>query len=359
MTATRVKEKGDTMSAANAGTNTPSKSDPKRLLCEGLGPGAAYGYADREELIAALLSAVKTISLRDLGADTREKFESVARLNGFDATTRNWRTWSARGVEAMSENMFGAYTDPKHARSPKRKQRANKLASNNTSHLKGLGSTETSRSATDVTLSEPANAHAEKINGALQKSLEAILEAGALLIAAKEDLGHGEFLLMVSTELAFGEDTAQRLMSIARDTVLSNTEHARYLPSSWSTLFELTRVNPTALKKALAEGAVHPEMTRKDAKALAAPKRVTVVDPEVVLAGELSPHAVMLEAGLRRRTITIDAEDIHRAIHTLLHHYPADEVISAVREATSIKGDNVTLDVKADEVILAMRDATP
>ena len=52
--------------------------------------------------------------------------------------------------------------------------------------------------------------------------MEGIIEVGRTLVEAKKELQHGEFLAMIRNSLPFGEDTAQRLMTIARDERLTN-----------------------------------------------------------------------------------------------------------------------------------------
>ena len=64
---------------------------------------------------------------------------------------------------------------------------------------------------------------------------------GPCLNVAKTELAHGEFLAMIERELPFGPSTAQRLMMIAEDARLTNAAHAQFLPSSWMTLYELTK----------------------------------------------------------------------------------------------------------------------
>ena len=53
---------------------------------------------------------------------------------------------------------------------------------------------------------------------------------------------------------------------------------------------------------------------------------------EKVLAGELSPHAAMIAAGFRRRTLTVPAEPVG-AIRALLRHFSADELRTALDQA--------------------------
>jgi hypothetical protein len=105
---------------------------------------------------------------------------------------------------------------------------------------------------------------ADKITASWQKSLASILETGHNLIEAKDELEHGEWLQMVKNELPFGEDTAERLMKIARSPVLSNSAHGRSLPASWRTLYELARLPEDLLEQKIEAGEVTPRTERKD-----------------------------------------------------------------------------------------------
>ena len=93
--------------------------------------------------------------------------------------------------------------------------------------------------------------YAQQISKAWHKLVESIFETGRLLLAAKKDLDHGEWLPMVRTELPFGEDTAQQLMEIAKHPVLSKTEHARLLPPHWTTLHALTKLTECSITPTL------------------------------------------------------------------------------------------------------------
>jgi len=100
--------------------------------------------------------------------------------------------------------------------------------------------------------------YARKINAAHSRSVASVIEVGRLLIEAKEELDHGDFLrLFQGGTLPFGEDTAERLMRIAENKILSNSAHARILPTSWTTLFELTKLPTRNLQVAIQDGRVH------------------------------------------------------------------------------------------------------
>ena len=50
-----------------------------------------------------------------------------------------------------------------------------------------------------------------------------------------------------------------------------------------------------------------------------------------VIAGELSPHAGMIEAGFRHPTFTVPADDVDRAVAAMLKRYTPDEIRAALR----------------------------
>ena len=60
---------------------------------------------------------------------------------------------------------------------------------------------------------------------------------------SKGALPHGEFGAMCDSDLPFSANTAQRLMSVASDGRLANPAHGQLLPSSWRTLYELTKLD--------------------------------------------------------------------------------------------------------------------
>ncbi len=115
---------------------------------------------------------------------------------------------------------------------------------------------------------------ANRISTELGKTVEAILDVGRLLVQAKADLDHGEWGRMFEERLLpFTQNTAHRLMLIAKHPVLSNCAHGHNLPPSWRTLYDLARIPEPTLKRAITDGLVTPEMERKHIKALLPPKR--------------------------------------------------------------------------------------
>jgi hypothetical protein len=119
-----------------------------------------------------------------------------------------------------------------------------------------------------------------KIKAAWHKQLAGIFEVGDTLIEAKSGkhkLAHGEFEAMIrGADLPFREQTAQRLMTIARDKRLRKASHGTLLPPHWRTLYELTRLTDAAFNGAIASKAIHSDMQRRDAEALLPPPKATL-----------------------------------------------------------------------------------
>jgi len=106
------------------------------------------------------------------------------------------------------------------------------------------------------------------INAAWQEQVQSIFEVGGLLEVAKLELAHGEWLIMIKSELPFTKTTATRLMQIADNDNLRNDAHVHLLPVQWGTLCELTKLTPEQFESGIKSGAINPKMQRKDAMAL-------------------------------------------------------------------------------------------
>jgi hypothetical protein len=107
--------------------------------------------------------------------------------------------------------------------------------------------------------------YAQRITNCQRKSIQSIVECGRLLIAAKDELKHGEFLKMIENNLPFKRSTAQALMKIAADRRITKSQHAGYLPAHWSTLVKLTQLPDVAFEAWIADGTVHPGLERRPA----------------------------------------------------------------------------------------------
>ena len=63
--------------------------------------------------------------------------------------------------------------------------------------------------------------------------------------------------------LGIAKQTANKLITVSQDGRFGT--HVYRIPSSWGTLYELTKLDDETFQAALDEGVIHPEMERKDA----------------------------------------------------------------------------------------------
>ena len=87
-----------------------------------------------------------------------------------------------------------------------------------------------------------------------KQTIEGIFKMGDMLIAAKDELPHGEFTAMIDGDLPFDASTAQRLMKIALDPRLRKAARVQVLPMAWGTLYEMTKLSDTRFEQAVALG---------------------------------------------------------------------------------------------------------
>jgi Protein of unknown function (DUF3102) len=107
--------------------------------------------------------------------------------------------------------------------------------------------------------------YAQRITNCSRKSVESIIECGQLLIAAKDELKHGEFLKMIENNLPFKRSTAQALIKIAAEGRITKYQHAGCLPAHWSTLVKLTQLPDAAFEARIADGTIHQGLKRRRA----------------------------------------------------------------------------------------------
>jgi hypothetical protein len=110
-----------------------------------------------------------------------------------------------------------------------------------------------------------ATKYAQRITNCPRKSINSIIECGRLLIAAKDELKHGEFLKMVENNLPFKRSTAQALMKIAADRRITKNQRAGCLPARWSILVKLTQLPDATFEARIADGTIHPGLERRPA----------------------------------------------------------------------------------------------
>lgn len=107
------------------------------------------------------------------------------------------------------------------------------------------------------------------IRADLAQAVVGFIAAGQHLAEAKaKDIPHGGWEKWVKGEVGISPATAWKLMEIAQHPALSNLSHGTDLPPSWRTLYELSQLEAPLLEAAILAKKVHPEMERKEARAL-------------------------------------------------------------------------------------------
>lgn len=152
-------------------------------------------------------------------------------------------------------------------------------------------------------------AWSEKISAAWNKTLDGILEAGRLLIEAKEQLEHGQFGILVEKSLPFQPRTAQMLMKIAGHPRIANAIHGSLLPPYYRTLYDLTKLDDGAWALAMERGIIRPDMERKDLSPLLIECRRKRNQPQPAPAVEtctVDDLHTLIAAGMKFGTIYAD-----------------------------------------------------
>lgn len=113
-----------------------------------------------------------------------------------------------------------------------------------------------------------------KLNASYTRAVEAIIETGRLLNEAKVACRHGYFLSFIEAaklekKLHFGQSTAEMLMRIAKNRVLTNSQYLGNLPIALTTLYSLTSIPERELVGAIKQGLVNPDMKANDVAYLA------------------------------------------------------------------------------------------
>jgi hypothetical protein len=133
-----------------------------------------------------------------------------------------------------------------------------------------------------ATVEPPANVrsmeeHVARITESWRGSVEKVIETCIRVVEAKEELEHGKFLAMIRTKLPFGERTAQMLMHVGNHpTMTTNTGYGRkpnpkfisYLPPSWATLHELSRIPAERLERLIHAGTITCETKGTEVRAI-------------------------------------------------------------------------------------------
>jgi hypothetical protein len=124
--------------------------------------------------------------------------------------------------------------------------------------------------AISLSASDSEEAWFEYVASDFTQSNMATIAGVKKLAEAKKALrkSKGSFLRLLE-KLGQDEDKVERLFIIAKHPVLSDSALARNLPLGWTTLFALAKIPPNTLLGFITDGTVNPNLTRREAEALA------------------------------------------------------------------------------------------
>src|SRR5579862_7315465 len=106
---------------------------------------------------------------------------------------------------------------------------------------------------------------ADRVQGLM---VRANRDVGRELCAAKGDLPHGEFTVMVEQDLGRSLRWAEMLMSIAQHPIIGESKHASVLPADTTSLYGLSRLEPDTVEFYLAAGDLTRTSTRVEVREL-------------------------------------------------------------------------------------------
>jgi len=96
-----------------------------------------------------------------------------------------------------------------------------------------------------------------------RKNVASIIQTGKLLNQAKDELDPDVF---DGLKLPFSPRVAQMLRRIAGHLFILDPANHGSLPPCWRTLYELTKASDDQLRRARADGRLHPDLQRKDVR---------------------------------------------------------------------------------------------
>jgi hypothetical protein len=97
------------------------------------------------------------------------------------------------------------------------------------------------------------------------------LKLARIVSAAREQLHYGEWTgLWPAGQMPFSKRKAEMLVVIGARLGGLDAQTLAHLPRGWSILYQLARLDPTALRRFVQDGTIHPRLTLQAARALVA-----------------------------------------------------------------------------------------
>jgi hypothetical protein len=108
-----------------------------------------------------------------------------------------------------------------------------------------------------------------QINRALGLSTGWVMKAGQLLVQAKKQLLHGQWMsIFEQRQLKFGLRKAECLMAVVGNRALCNSQYWSNLPRAWTTLYVLSQLPADSIEHGINTGVIHAGLKLAEAQRL-------------------------------------------------------------------------------------------
>jgi hypothetical protein len=107
----------------------------------------------------------------------------------------------------------------------------------------------------------------QAVNLRWNKTLDGILEIGALLNEAKRRLDKEDFSLLTKVDLSFDYSVIRKFMRLASSSRITDPANRGILPPSWNTLYEIALMSDKAFRKAMELKIITPKCHCKTVRA--------------------------------------------------------------------------------------------
>ena len=122
-----------------------------------------------------------------------------------------------------------------------------------------------SNSKTDLT------SYFDKISTSWYKAAKSIIETGIYLNESKTNLSHRDWLQLCRELISrriMSKTTISKIMTISKNQILLNDEYQKQLPSSYETLYLLSKQDEEVLESKINQHEITPETTQKELKSI-------------------------------------------------------------------------------------------
>ena len=109
---------------------------------------------------------------------------------------------------------------------------------------------------------------AAMIRGLQRKTAQSLIAIGRALTQAKREIGHGQWLAMLETDLKIRPRLAQHLMQLASSPAFAKTSNLTHLPTVLSALAELAEAPEDIIDQHIKTGAINPSSTARQVRVL-------------------------------------------------------------------------------------------